>query len=337
MASEPRTHLVIDAMTSAASLADVVSAALQLHAQGDASVSLVGDVEKLEGAVRQQGVQLAEVDILDAQTWIQSRQNGARAVKINHDTSMQVAAREARTRESALVTFGNGNAVREVVRTHYAPPGRLCPLAGQVHRGTQIHTILDIGSFVLTAGSQLANFGIMGSALHRLTTGATSPTVGLVTSETSISHCSEEFKDAHLVLHERCPSYIGLTDPSDSTSSIPDVLVTTSRSGKLLYDLLGGRVRSAKQEVDATSRLRGLFNRSKSPSMLPPNHMSSSVVIGGRGLVVHRAHLSSSADVLTTFQDALYLTRIKLVDAIRTDLEMAMQFTGRMTREQPRV
>ena len=192
-------------------------------------------------------------------------------------------------------------------------------------------------SFVLTSGSQLANFGIMGSALHRLIGGETSARIGLVTTETSVSHCSEEIKDAHLLLHERCPSYVGLTDPSDSTSAMPDVLVTTSRSGKLLYELLGCRTESVKGDGDLTTRWRAFFNRSKEPSTLLPPLMSSSVLVGGNGVLVHRAHINSSADVLATFRDAIHMSRIKVVNVIRAELEAALQYTGRMTREQPRV
>ena len=64
MASEPRTHLVIDTMTSTASLADIVGAALQTQTNDYASVCLVGNAEKLEASVRLHGGQLSDVDII---------------------------------------------------------------------------------------------------------------------------------------------------------------------------------------------------------------------------------------------------------------------------------
>ena len=340
MTSAYRPTLTIDAMAATVTIAEIVSASLLAQHEGFASIRLVGDAQKLEDAVRQRGANLSDLDIIHTDQFVGRRENGVRAMKIKKTTSLQLAANLSQTNGTPLIVFGNGNALREVTRQKLSMSGRLCPFAGQVRLAGRQVTILDVGPYVHTTGSQLVQFGLMGACFPSVSVGATNPTVGLLSGELSLSHCPDHLREAHLGLHERCGNYVGIVNSEQLSSNPPDVLVMDSQFGSIF------RQRELHFQRDADSlgsrpqqrSWRDVFARGlKKGDVADHPPLESMVALGARSLVVYRPEAVSEHAVLSSIQDAANLDKLDVIGLIENQLETTGMQGHRTTTEHPSV
>ena len=327
-------------MASMATAAEIVTASLLAQQQGLASIRLVGDAQKLEDAVRQRGASTSELQIVHTDQYVGRRENGVRATKIKRNTSLQLAADLSHTHGGPWITFGNGNALREVIRTSLSVGGRLCPFASRLTFDGRAVTVLDVGPYVHTTGAQLTQFGLMGAAFHALSTQVSTPKVGLLSGEQSVSHCPDHLRETHLGLHEKCPQYIGLVTGEDISRQAPDVLVVDSQFGSFFRQ----RELHLQRDIDLSApsedkrSWRGMFNRSLKPAdTLRSQGLESIVVLGAYTLAVYRPEAENEASVLSAIRDAVNVNELNVTDRIRHDLSLDDAKAFRSTTEHPMI
>lgn len=340
MASPHRLMLTIDAMASIVTTADIVTASLQAQQEGSVSIRLVGDARKLDEAVRHQGASSTELEILHADQIVGRRENGARAIKIKKNTSLQMAVGASRAANEPLISFGNGNALREVVRQLLSMPGRLCPFAGRLTYDQHEVIVLDVGSYVHTTGSQLVQFGLMGAVLHTLTTGNVKPSVGLLSSASSVSHCPDQLREAHLGLHEKCANYVGLVTADQLTSEPPDVLVMDAQFGGFFRkrELHFQESTDHAQQRTGVLPWRAIFSRApKTSDNAFRLDFRSMVALGTRNVVVHRPEAANAQHVLGAILEAVYFHELDVANLIQTQLDVVGGSNYRTTVEHPAI
>jgi fatty acid/phospholipid biosynthesis enzyme len=321
-----------------ATAAEIVTASLIAQQEGLVSIRLVGDAQKLEDAVRQRGASTSDIHIVHTDQYVGRRENGVRATKIKRHTSLQIAAELSQTHGGPWITFGNGNALREVIRTSLSVPGRLCPFASRLSFGDRAVTVLDVGPYVHTTGSQLTQFGLMGAAFHGLSTNVSTPTVGLLSGEQSISHCPDHLRETHLGLHEQCAQYVGLVTGEDMSKEVPDVLVVDSQFGSFFRqrELSLQRKVDPSEEREETRPWRGMFGRSSKPVDTPRNQMLESIVVlGAQTLAVYRPEADNEQSVLSAIRDAVHVHQLNVAERIRDDLGLNESKAFRSTTEHP--
>jgi fatty acid/phospholipid biosynthesis enzyme len=338
VASPDRLVLTIDAMSSIVTMTDIVTASLQAQQEGLALIRLVGDARKIEESLRQIGASPADIEILHSEQDVGRRENGARAIKIKKRTSLQMAAVASLTTGEPLISFGNGSALREVIRQSLSIPGRLCPFAGRLTYGQHQVTVLDVGAFVHTSGAQLVQFGLMGSTMHTLTTSRTNASVGLLSGEPWVSQCPDRIREAHLGLHEKCSDYMGLVTAEQLIAEPPDVIVMDAQYGGFFYQRERQLQHSANQAQPRTPGIAWgtMFNRAaKTQAKTTALQFRSMLALGTRNVVVYRPNAATAQQVLDTISDAHHFHQLDVSDSIHTQLSVVGERDFRTTVENP--
>jgi len=275
--------------------AAIVAGAVEA-ASATLQVLLVGRPGVIEPHLRM--ADRTHIQLVPSTSVISSRDEPARAVRAQDDSSIVVAARlVADGKAQGLVSAGSTGAalaaallvvkrVRGVKR-----PAILTLLPGQ--RGPLV--FLDAGANADCRPEHLLEFARLGAVFARRHLGVADPRVGLLNIGEEPTKGSELALAAHRLLAESGLRFVGNVEGRELLFDPADVVVTDGFTGNVALKLLEGtaralllRVREAAQR-DARSKVGGMLLRPALRSLrasLDPEEYGGTYLLGVRGLVV---------------------------------------------------
>jgi glycerol-3-phosphate acyltransferase PlsX len=101
-------------------------------------------------------------------------------------------------------------------------------------------TLLDMGANVAARASDLVQYAAMGSIYARDCLGVERPRVGLLNIGGEASKGTDLSKEAHALLAEAQPDFVGNVEPNAIFDSVADVVVTDGFTGNVVLKLVEG-------------------------------------------------------------------------------------------------
>ncbi|MEI2701031.1 MAG: phosphate acyltransferase PlsX [Baekduia sp.] len=179
--------VAVDSAGADAGPAAVAAAAADACARDDLRVLLFGPAAELERGLAGAGEGAGGVTVVDAPLSIAKLADPAAAVRGNPESSIAMVARAVRDGDAQAFVSGGGTGAALAAGTlivrrarGISRPALALPLPRPAAGG--IVTLLDVGANTEVRADQLVQFAFMGSALHRLLTGADEPRVGLLSN-----------------------------------------------------------------------------------------------------------------------------------------------------------
>ncbi|HSV75030.1 MAG TPA: phosphate acyltransferase PlsX [Chthonomonadales bacterium] len=198
---------------------------------------LVGDEPVLRAEISRHAGVPPSVEVHHASQTIEMDDKPREVYRRKPDASVVVAARLVKEgKADAFVSIGNTGAAMAAAVFLLRPirgigrPAIACPIpstAGQV-------VLLDGGANVDCLPQQLLQFGIMGEAYARHVLGRPSPSVALLANGEEPGKGDELTRQAHKLLREHLPAFVGNVEGRDVFRGKADVVVCDGFTGNIL-------------------------------------------------------------------------------------------------------
>lgn len=276
--------------------AEEVAAGASSAALTGTSCILFGPEAELRAGIA--GNDGAAVELIDAPLGISNRDEPARAVRANPDSSVAQAARAvADGRADAMLSAGSTGAALAASLLHMKRlPGVYRPAVAVVLPiPTGQIVMLDVGANVEVRPEHLVQFAHMGAAFSERVLGVERPRVGLLSVGEEPEKGTADVVAAHEQLAGGNLNFVGNVEGTGVPTGQADVVVTDGFTGNVALKLMEGTARSIVGAVrDAArsgtvSKLGGLLLKPKLGGLrdrLDPERVGGAYLLGLRGLVV---------------------------------------------------
>ncbi|HJB68472.1 MAG TPA: phosphate acyltransferase PlsX [Candidatus Fournierella excrementigallinarum] len=236
--------IILDAMGGDNAPAEILKgAAAATAAWPDVEILAVGDAEKIAACVKENAIEMKNIEIVNATEVIEMCDEPARAVRSKKDSSMVVGLRMlAEGKGDAFVSAGSTGALHVgaslIVRT---VKGVKRPALATVIPGKTPFLLLDCGANVECRASMLEAFGVMGSVYMNKVMGLEQPRVALVNNGAEESKGTPVYVEAHQLLkHNKAIHFVGNIEPRDIPAGAADVVVADGFTGNVVLKLTEG-------------------------------------------------------------------------------------------------
>lgn len=236
--------IILDAMGGDNAPAEILKgAAAATAAWPDVEILAVGDAEKIAACVKENAIEMKNIEIVNATEVIEMCDEPARAVRSKKDSSMVVGLRMlAEGRGDAFVSAGSTGALHVgaslIVRT---VKGVKRPALATVIPGKTPFLLLDCGANVECRPAMLEAFGVMGSVYMNKVMGLEQPRVALVNNGAEESKGTPVYVEAHQLLkHNKAIHFVGNIEPRDIPAGAADVVVADGFTGNVVLKLTEG-------------------------------------------------------------------------------------------------
>ena len=236
--------IILDAMGGDNAPAEILKgAAAATAAWPDVEILAVGDAEKIAACVKENAIEMKNIEIVNATEVIEMCDEPARAVRSKKDSSMVVGLRMlAEGRGDAFVSAGSTGALHVgaslIVRT---VKGVKRPALATVIPGKTPFLLLDCGANVECRASMLEAFGVMGSVYMNKVMGLEQPRVALVNNGAEESKGTPTYVEAHQLLkNNKAIHFVGNIEPRDIPAGHADVVVADGFTGNVVLKLTEG-------------------------------------------------------------------------------------------------
>ena len=236
--------IILDAMGGDNAPAEILKgAAAATAAWPDVEILAVGDAEKIAACVKENAIEMKNIEIVNATEVIEMCDEPARAVRAKKDSSMVVGLRMlAEGKGDAFVSAGSTGALHVgaslIVRT---VKGVKRPALATVIPGKTPFLLLDCGANVECRASMLEAFGVMGSVYMNKVMGLEQPRVALVNNGAEESKGTPVYVEAHQLLkHNKAIHFVGNIEPRDIPAGATDVVVADGFTGNVVLKLTEG-------------------------------------------------------------------------------------------------
>ena len=236
--------IILDAMGGDNAPAEILKgAAAATAAWPDVEILAVGDAEKIAACVKENAIEMKNIEIVNATEVIEMCDEPARAVRAKKDSSMVVGLRMlAEGKGDAFVSAGSTGALHVgasiIVRT---VKGVKRPALATVIPGKTPFLLLDCGANVECRASMLEAFGVMGSVYMNKVMGLEQPRVALVNNGAEESKGTPTYVEAHQLLkHNKAIHFVGNIEPRDIPAGHADVVVADGFTGNVVLKLTEG-------------------------------------------------------------------------------------------------
>lgn len=247
--------IILDAMGGDNAPAEILKgAAAAVAAWPEVEIVAVGDAEKIDACVKENGIGMKNIQVVHAGEVIEMCDEPARAVRTKKDASMVVGLRMlAEGAGDVFVSAGSTGALHVgaslIVRT---VKGVKRPALATVIPGKTPFLLLDCGANVECRASMLEAFGVMGSVYMNKVMGLEKPRVALVNNGAEESKGTPAYVEAHQLLkNNRAIHFVGNIEPRDIPAGAADVVVADGFTGNVVLKLTEGLAKffSAKLKV----------------------------------------------------------------------------------------
>ena len=236
--------IILDAMGGDNAPAEILKgAAAATAAWPDVEIIAVGDAEKIAACVKENAIEMKNIEIVNATEVIEMCDEPAKAVRAKKDSSMVVGLRMlAEGKGDAFVSAGSTGALHVgaslIVRT---VKGVKRPALATVIPGKTPFLLLDCGANVECRASMLEAFGVMGSVYMNKVMGLEQPRVALVNNGAEESKGTPVYVEAHQLLkHNKAIHFVGNIEPRDIPAGQADVVVADGFTGNVVLKLTEG-------------------------------------------------------------------------------------------------
>jgi phosphate acyltransferase len=291
-------RVVVDAMGGDHAPIETVRGAVDAWADG-VDVILVGDRAQVDPVLERFG---ADLPVVHASEVVEMDEDLARAVRDKKDASIMVAARLVKAGEAeALVSAGStGAALAASAFVIGRLPGVTRPAIASVFPTREV--VLDVGANLDVGPEQLAQFGVMGSAVAEVFLEIDNPRVGLLNiGEEAGKGRDLEQAAFNLLAGVAGLNFIGNVEGRDLGRDRSDVFVTDGFTGNVLLKTSEGTSRAlfrvlmealqADEYQPALAELLPAFMELR--QRIDPETIGGAHLVGTRGVVVI-AHGASS-------------------------------------------
>ena len=236
--------IILDAMGGDNAPAEILKgAAAATAAWPDVEILAVGDAEKIAACVKENAIEMKNIEIVNATEVIEMCDEPAKAVRAKKDSSMVVGLRMlAEGKGDAFVSPGSTGALHVgaslIVRT---VKGVKRPALATVIPGKTPFLLLDCGANVECRASMLEAFGVMGSVYMNKVMGLEQPRVALVNNGAEESKGTPTYVEAHQLLkNNKAIHFVGNIEPRDIPAGHADVVVADGFTGNVVLKLTEG-------------------------------------------------------------------------------------------------
>lgn len=236
--------IILDAMGGDNAPAEILKgAAAATAAWPDVEILAVGDTEKIAACVKENAIEMKNIEIVNATEVIEMCDEPAKAVRAKKDSSMVVGLRMlAEGKGDAFVSAGSTGALHVgaslIVRT---VKGVKRPALATVIPGKTPFLLLDCGANVECRASMLEAFGVMGSVYMNKVMGLEQPRVALVNNGAEESKGTPTYVEAHQLLkNNKAIHFVGNIEPRDIPAGHADVVVADGFTGNVVLKLTEG-------------------------------------------------------------------------------------------------
>jgi glycerol-3-phosphate acyltransferase PlsX len=256
-------RVVVDAMGSDRAPIPEVAGALRAANTHAIDITLVGDLTRLEAELR--GHPRDRITLVAASEVVTMHDHPGQAFRHKPDSSMRVAVDcVAAGNGDAVVSAGNSGAM---LATSIFVLGRL-PSIERPAIVTVLPTpsgpltLCDAGANVEPKPSQLAQFGILGTAYDRIVHNRARPRLGLLSNGAEPGKGTPLTREAHALLAAATGpfQFIGYVEGSDLFRGVVDVIATDGFTGNVVLKTCEGIAEGlfglVRQELDKTPRAR---------------------------------------------------------------------------------
>ena len=236
--------IILDAMGGDNAPAEILKgAAAATAAWPDVEILAVGDAERIAACVKENAIEMKNIEIVNATEVIEMCDEPARAVRAKKDSSMVVGLRMlAEGKGDAFVSAGSTGALHVgaslIVRT---VKGVKRPALATVIPGKTPFLLLDCGANVECRASMLEAFGVMGSVYMNKVMGLEQPRVALVNNGAEESKGTPTYVETHQLLkNNKAIHFVGNIEPRDIPAGHADVVVADGFTGNVVLKLTEG-------------------------------------------------------------------------------------------------
>ena len=236
--------IILDAMGGDNAPAEILKGAVAATAAWpDVEILAVGDAEKIAARVKENAIEMKNIEIVNATEVIEMCDEPAKAVRAKKDSSMVVGLRMlAEGKGDAFVSAGSTGALHVgaslIVRT---VKGVKRPALATVIPGKTPFLLLDCGANVECRASMLEAFGVMGSVYMNKVMGLEQPRVALVNNGAEESKGTPTYVEAHQLLkNNKAIHFVGNIEPRDIPAGAADVVVADGFTGNVVLKLTEG-------------------------------------------------------------------------------------------------
>lgn len=236
--------IILDAMGGDNAPAAILKGAAAATADWpDVEILAVGDAEKIAACVKENGIEMKNIEIVNATETIEMCDEPAKAVRAKKDSSMVVGLRMlAEGKGDAFVSAGSTGALHVgaslIVRT---VKGVKRPALATVIPGKTPFLLLDCGANVECRAAMLEAFGVMGSVYMQKVMGLEKPRVALVNNGAEESKGTPTYVEAHQLLkNNKAIHFVGNIEPRDIPAGHADVVVADGFTGNVVLKLTEG-------------------------------------------------------------------------------------------------
>jgi len=221
-------QIAVDAMGGEHAPYAIVAGAIMAARDHGAKVILVGDEERVYGALEKHDTSGLPLSVYHAPHVVGMHESPSVAVRQNQDSSIKVALSLVKDGEAdAAVSAGNsGAAMAFAMFILKKLEGVERPAIATFHptaEGTSI--LLDAGGNVDCKPVHLIQFAIMGSVYAKLLLGKQSPRIGLLSNGTEEGKGNELTRKTHAILKQTRLNYTGYVEGRDICNGNADVIV----------------------------------------------------------------------------------------------------------------
>ncbi len=314
-------RVVVDAMGGDHAPLETVRGAIDASADG-VDVVLVGDRTQVEPVLERFG---ADLPVVHASEVVEMGEDPARAVRDKKDASIMVAARLVKAGEAeALVSAGStGAALAASAFVIGRLPGVARPAIASIFPTREV--VLDAGANLDVGPEQLAQFGVMGSAVAEVFLEIENPRVGLLNIGEEAGKGRELEQAAFGLLNDVTGlNFIGNVEGRDLGRNRADVFVTDGFTGNVLLKTGEGTSRAlfrvlmealqADEYQAALAELLPAFMKLR--QLIDPETTGGAHLVGTKGVVVIAHGGSSHRAVANAIQMAAEGAGHGLVDLV---------------------
>ena len=291
-------RVVVDAMGGDHAPGEIVRGAIDASAEG-VDVVLVGDRSQIAPALDRFQ---SDLPVVHASEVIEMHEDPARAVREKKDSSIMVAARLVKEGEAeAVISAGStGAALAAAAFVIGRLKGVSRPAIASVFPTREV--VLDVGANLDVRPLNLAQFGVMGSAVAKVFLDIEEPAVGLLNIGEEAGKGRDLEKEAHsLLAGSDGINFVGNVEGRDLGRDTADVFVTDGFTGNVLLKTGEGTSRAmfrflleamqAEKYQAALAELMPAFMELR--QMIDPETIGGAHLVGTKGVVVI-AHGASS-------------------------------------------
>jgi len=255
---------------------------------------------------------------------IEMDEHPANAVRSKKDSSIVVGCRLVKEGEAdAFVSAGNtGACMAAATLVMGRVPGVLRPaIAAVLPTGTAPVVLLDVGANADCKPEYLVQFAHMGAAYARVVLGVDEPRVALLNIGEEPTKGSQLAVEAHALMADGVPRFVGNAEGRDLTTGFTDVMVTDGFTGNVALKLLEGVSKSMLDQIKhamtstalttaAAALMKPAFRRLK--DTLDPDTYGGAPLLGVAGTCIIGHGSSRSTAVANAIRAA--------ADGVRGDL-----------------